>query len=80
MVIYDNEFERKENKIETRKYEIKTQHMHQFYSKYEWLSSWLRALMVWFNIHEQETPTCMSLTSLCFLSQRNKIFGHYTEQ
>ena len=36
--------------------------------------------MVWFNIHEQETYTCARLTSLCFLSQRNKIFGHYTEQ
>ena len=36
--------------------------------------------MVWFNIHEQETHTCSSLTSLCFLSQRNKIFGQYTEQ
>ena len=37
-------------------------------------------IMVWFNIHEQETYTSTSLTSLCFLSQRNKNFGHYTEQ
>ena len=36
--------------------------------------------MVWFNIHEQETYTYTSLTSLCFPSQRKKIFGHYTEQ